>query len=490
MTDGSPDQDGSSGAMSWVNVQSGMPLISWNKGLITGKGIPFVWNEFEVLASSAVASSGGGFTVIKVDQGGVYSAAGAGYRSYSQNDFIPSGQGVIQGAACVVFSGAGTIRLTKAPDGSQFGPSILAPYAHVIVDGDVGFVDGFIIAKSYSSSGGNAGSVELHGNGYRGPFECDKMVTNSPSTASPTTAAPTTASPTSGCMYEKAVNFSPGATEDDGSCTFSKECTDDACNVSSIVLSLNSGWNWISYVPMMPLPLGDAIDIGTSGFQVGDTIKSKDQNAVAVSTVVDGKKVEYWSGTLGLDTSTLRPGVGYFAQVSSSFTFDYNSELTGQCPSTSTSEITTTRARRSLTSGVSCPTPVNTYEHTAVVTAMVYDVNGIEMTGGAALVALDESCQVRAVAGLTTQRVAPGLEDRYFELNIGFNRDELQHITYRLVKDGRVLGISRTDHLRAGRALGSGFSPASFHVTSTVEKSCEDVAQLLSRCAPVQPPVS
>ena len=113
--------------------------------------------------------------MVKVDQGGMYLATGAG-DSFSSYDFFvqptETRGDVRQGTTCVVFSSAGTIRLTKTPDGSRFGLSILAPYVHVIVDSDAGSVDSFMIAKSYSSSGGNAGSVELHGNGYREPFEC------------------------------------------------------------------------------------------------------------------------------------------------------------------------------------------------------------------------------------------------------------------------------------------------------------------------------
>ena len=42
--------------------------------------------------------------------------------------------------------------LTVSYDGRQFGPSVLAPKAPVFIYSEVGFVDGFIIAKTCASS--------------------------------------------------------------------------------------------------------------------------------------------------------------------------------------------------------------------------------------------------------------------------------------------------------------------------------------------------
>ena len=53
---------------------------------------------------------------------------------------------------------------------------MLAPRAKVTVANDAtrvpGFVDGVVVARSYASSGGSAGEVELHGDGYVGPLYC------------------------------------------------------------------------------------------------------------------------------------------------------------------------------------------------------------------------------------------------------------------------------------------------------------------------------
>jgi len=58
----------------------------------------------------------------------------------------------------------------SSDSGRQFGPTILAPYAHVVVDGNVGYIDGQIIAKSLGTTGQNGGTVQLHGYGYLGPI--------------------------------------------------------------------------------------------------------------------------------------------------------------------------------------------------------------------------------------------------------------------------------------------------------------------------------
>ena len=184
LTDGTSTQDGTVGGDSWANV-----VASWTgtAAFTTGAGIPFDWSQFEELAASATNSEAGGFKVVVVDDAGVYDPNGGTGTAYTTYDFRSGGQGEDNGKTIVVFSGAGTIVLTKTSDGRQFGPSVLAPFAHVVVDGEVGFVDGTIIAKSYSTTGQNSGSVQLHADGYDGTFECEEP-------AAPTTAAPTTAS--------------------------------------------------------------------------------------------------------------------------------------------------------------------------------------------------------------------------------------------------------------------------------------------------------
>ena len=42
----------------------------------------------------------------------------------------------------------------------------------MIVDGNVGFVDGFVVARSMGAVGINGGSVQMHGDGFRGQLSC------------------------------------------------------------------------------------------------------------------------------------------------------------------------------------------------------------------------------------------------------------------------------------------------------------------------------
>jgi hypothetical protein len=205
-----------------------------------------------------------------------------------------------------------------------------------------------------------------------------------------------TGAPTSrfGCTYTAATNFAQFAEEDDGSCVFETSPASCACDVSAVDIHLAVGWNWMSFVPLNPTTLLNAVSIAGGGFQLGDAMKSKEQNAVAATREINGETVLYWSGSLGLETSLLYPGVGYHANVSGAFTFAYDSALTGSCPTADTPMLTPER-RRAL-SGSGCTTTGARYEDTAVVTAMVFDLDGNPMTDGRGiLAALDESCQAR-----------------------------------------------------------------------------------------------
>ena len=89
------------------------------------------------------------------------------------------------GKTLYVFTGAGTICLVKTWSGRQFGPSVLAPFAHVVIHGDVGFVDGFVVARSMGTFGQNGGSVQMHGDGYKGPLSCGALPSFNPPSPPP-----------------------------------------------------------------------------------------------------------------------------------------------------------------------------------------------------------------------------------------------------------------------------------------------------------------
>jgi hypothetical protein len=125
--------------------------------------------------------------------------------TYNSHDFDPGGQGENNGQTLVIFQVGGTICLTATPDGRQFGPSVLAPFAHVVVKGDAGYVDGFIVAKSFETCGSNAGQLQLHGDGYRGPL-C-------PPAPAPTPFSTTTASATITSTTETGIAADTNTTE-------------------------------------------------------------------------------------------------------------------------------------------------------------------------------------------------------------------------------------------------------------------------------------
>lgn len=155
--------DGPSWAFSF-GTNTSSTSYHFNSGLIMGDwtGMPTAtlslnFSAFEALVdglSTGVlrSTNASGFSVHVVDQGGTYSANGLGPTTFHQEIFLgSSAQAYNEGRTLVVFKGAGTVVLTSTPGstqlpfgvptpgqqghftGSQFGPSVLAPYAHVVV---------------------------------------------------------------------------------------------------------------------------------------------------------------------------------------------------------------------------------------------------------------------------------------------------------------------------------------------------------------------
>jgi hypothetical protein len=85
-------------------------------------------------------------------------------------DFNNGGQGEDNGNTVVIFNTSQDVFITKTSDGRQFGPSIIAPFAKVSVSGEAGYVDGFVVAKTFETTGGSQGSLQLHGDTYSGPL--------------------------------------------------------------------------------------------------------------------------------------------------------------------------------------------------------------------------------------------------------------------------------------------------------------------------------
>jgi len=176
-SDGSPNESGNIGGLATYKQRNGE---KWNiKGGQKQEPLRFDWSQFGSLAKTAVSSSSGQYKVVVVTKGG----------TYSLYDFVPGGQGEDNGKTLVIFNTDQDVILTKTNDGRQFGPSVLAPFSKVTLQNDAGFIDGCLIAKTFTSGDG---SLQMHGDCYKGTITCQVEAT----TAAPTTKAVTTGAPT------------------------------------------------------------------------------------------------------------------------------------------------------------------------------------------------------------------------------------------------------------------------------------------------------
>ena len=173
-----------------------------------GNGIPVDCGNIQALVNAMVIGTYGptdqsGHSVHVVNQGGTY--LGSGESSYHMHQFLdPTSQAYDQGRTLVVFQGCGTVRLTSVPGsvqaaydvvgdrqgtfvGFQWGPSVLAPCAHVIVDDNAGFVDGYLVSRSLSA---NSANLQLHGTNFAGAGSCVSQPRPPPSPPPPLPPAP------------------------------------------------------------------------------------------------------------------------------------------------------------------------------------------------------------------------------------------------------------------------------------------------------------
>lgn len=152
-----------------------------------------MWPRFEYLAQHAKSSQEGDHKVVVVNKGG----------TYNLYDFNNGGQGYDRGKTLVIFNTSEDIYLTKTSDSRQFGPSVIAPFAKVILKGDAGFIDGSVYAKQFETSGGNQGQLQMHGETYSGVIKCGDAdeptaTTTAATTGAPPTTTTTTAAPPTG----------------------------------------------------------------------------------------------------------------------------------------------------------------------------------------------------------------------------------------------------------------------------------------------------
>jgi choice-of-anchor A domain-containing protein len=167
LTDGAPYQSATvDGKVYYGSLTPGYN-INFNKGKqqISSLGdIPLDFSHFEWLATNIEAGSYGSKKVFVIE-----SPKSTCYNLY---DFVNGGQPGTGAEYLVVVKSSDPICFTKTNDGRQFGPTVLAPFSKVTLMGDAGYIDGTVIAKSFTTAGGNAGSLQLHGKFYSGSITC------------------------------------------------------------------------------------------------------------------------------------------------------------------------------------------------------------------------------------------------------------------------------------------------------------------------------
>jgi hypothetical protein len=182
---------GSTGYMKTLSASA----VNWNGGKETGTDLSSVidFSHFEWLAQNAEDSDINGYKVIVKTSGG----------TFDTSDFRGSdGQGEDNGRTVVIFNTADEVTLTKTNWGRQFGPSVNAPFSVVKLDGDTGFMHGFVVAQEFDSNvEGDPSKLQLHGDTYVGPITCKTGPSPTPGpTPSPVeelvTLAPITPIPT------------------------------------------------------------------------------------------------------------------------------------------------------------------------------------------------------------------------------------------------------------------------------------------------------
>ena len=143
------------GGHSFVGSLAGQTLFNWQAGVTLGQPLPLTWADFEYLATALQGQTGAHGGSVDVH---VFCADG----TYSMDSLSGQLTGRTGYNTLVVFNTAERVTLRASVDGRQFMASVLAPFAEVLVDSDVGYIDGTLVARSLQMRR-NGGAVQLHG---------------------------------------------------------------------------------------------------------------------------------------------------------------------------------------------------------------------------------------------------------------------------------------------------------------------------------------
>ncbi|CAB9505448.1 expressed unknown protein [Seminavis robusta] len=160
LTDGSPNESATvDKTKSYIKEKQGQCTFNFNSGVQYGDSC-FADNLYERMNYIATHAQNSTNVV-------VYTSGGSS-RPYTVDDFVPGGDGNDDGLTLAVFNTYDDIYIADA-GGRQFGPTIIAPNAKVIVLNGAGYVDGAIYAKELDAQ---AGSLQLHGDTFTGTINC------------------------------------------------------------------------------------------------------------------------------------------------------------------------------------------------------------------------------------------------------------------------------------------------------------------------------
>ena len=169
LTDGTPHESATVSGDSFVRSFNGPHRFQFDGTLTTGSAAPFPfdWRELEFMARSVEELQDpeprDGQPQIHVRCSGGHVNLYDFYGSYV------SGRSGFNGL--VVFNTEEDVTIDGNSYGRPFAASILAPFSHVTILKEAGYVDGFVVAKSLDMDQ-DAGSLQVHAHCYSGPLGC------------------------------------------------------------------------------------------------------------------------------------------------------------------------------------------------------------------------------------------------------------------------------------------------------------------------------
>ncbi|MAV93442.1 MAG: hypothetical protein CMG01_04725, partial [Candidatus Marinimicrobia bacterium] len=223
--------------------------------------------------------------------------------------------------------------------------------------------------------------------------------------------------------------------------------TGASVNPADYLINLNSGWNWLGYVPSTSLSTNDALNFSAED---GDFIKSQ-------STFSQYYAGYGWYGGV----TTMTPFSGYLVNVSSNHSFYYPNSLS--------------RINENIESFInSYDFDYRDYEFNGAVTASI-DINNVEISEDDILFAFDSNGNIR---GKASPVYFPLTNEYIFMLMIYANKkDEIISFEYYDYNIDNSYTLNNTINFQSDMIIGDGFSPMSFGLSNAEEVSSLSISK-------------